>query len=120
MIFFFKIYTLEKIRNSQKSSENFFEGIVMDLFKFYTKKCSKLISRKLQRNFQECIQDDSSKNLYSGKVSNDIKKKFQFFGIKESLKIAFKTCFFKKILNKKLHGHENHKSFDLFINGGTY
>ena len=51
------------------------------------------------------------KILQSGKVSNDNK---------ENLKIASKAFFFKKILNQDLYCQENHKTFDLFINGGTY
>ena len=88
----FKIYIPEKVRNKPKAS----------------------------KNFSRCIQYDSSKNLHSGKVLSNIKEKFQFFGIKESLKIASKTFFFEKIPNQDLHYQENHKSFDLFINRGTY
>ena len=112
----FKIYTQEKVRNNQTASEKFFEGEIMDILH------SKMFktSRKLQRIFLKCIQDDSSKNLYSRKVLNNIRENFQFFGIKESLKIASKIGIFKKIPNQELHGQDNHKSFDLFINGSTY
>ena len=37
----FKIYTLEKVRNNQMTAEKFFDSVVMDIFKFYTYKCSK-------------------------------------------------------------------------------
>ena len=36
----------------------FFESVVMDIFKFYTHKCSKQIE-SFKEFFQECIQDDS-------------------------------------------------------------
>ena len=60
----FKFHTSGNVRNKPKDSKNFF------------KNAFKIILRK---------------NLYLGKISNNIKEKFQFLGIKESLKFASKA-----------------------------
>ena len=62
----------------------------MDLFKFYTLK--KIFENNQKKTSKNCFDIEfkvifQKKILHSGKVSSDIKAKFQFFGIKESLKI---------------------------------
>ena len=46
----FKIYTLEKVLNSQTTSENFFEGVFSTLLDFGPKKIF-VISRTASMNF---------------------------------------------------------------------
>ena len=59
----------------------------MIMFKFHTSGNVRN-KPKVSKNFFKMIL---RKNLYLGKISNNIKEKFQFLGIKESLKIASKT-----------------------------
>ena len=77
-----------------------------------TKQHQRIVSRVHSRLFFEKICTQEKFRMTS--------KKVLIFGIKESLKIASKAFFSEKILNQDLHCHEIHKSFDLFINGGTY
>ena len=100
----FKFYTPGNVRHNQTTLELFFESVVMDLFKFYTQKCLKQ-AESFKEFFNNAFKMILRKNLHSGKVSNNIKEQFQFFGIKESLKIASKAVSswktpIKKIINQ--------------------
>ena len=58
--------------------------------------------------------------MYSGKISNNIKENFQFFSVKERLKISLKIGIFKKFSIKIYMIKRIIKVSIFFINGGTY
>ena len=84
----------------------------MDLFKFYTHKCLKQ-TESFKEIFKNAFKMILRKKSHSGKVSNNIKEKFQFFGIKESLKIVSKAVSSWKTPIKKFINQGNNKSFNL-------
>ena len=130
----FRVYTQENFSNKPKSFKEFFRRCIHDCFSKYTPRKRFETTKRLQRIFSNVylrLYSESAlknffkeffknafkmilqKHLHSGKVSNNIKEKFQFFSIKESLKIASKTVSSWRTSIKKFINQGNQKSFDI-------
>ena len=76
-MFFFKIYTLEKVQNSLTSSKNFFEGVFSTQLESAPKNTF-VISQKASRNFSKGVLMIMFNFYTPGKVRNKPKASKNF------------------------------------------
>ena len=112
MIVFQNIHLIKDLKQSNGFKE-FFRMCIYDFIQsFHLRKFLKQ-AKSFKEFFKNAFKMILQKHLHSGKVSNNIKEKFLFFGIKESLKIASKAVSSWRTSIKKFINQGNQKSFDI-------